>query len=85
MDNGHSSDFIESDGAVRETLRELNQGDYDLLLISGDIARGNNLSGYLTPIAEEIARQVCFVAGNHACYFRSLDLAANELAKWSHA
>jgi len=71
-----------SDREVRKVVGSWNKLNFDFLLISGDIAQGNNIEKYLLIISEVITKPVCFVLGNHDFYHSSFNSVYARVDKW---
>jgi predicted MPP superfamily phosphohydrolase len=57
-----------SDGEVLEFCASIRQGAYDALVITGDIAEGQSVCGYLRTFAAQLDLPVYFVLRNHDFY-----------------
>lgn len=72
-----------SAGAVLEFCASVRQGAYDALVITGDIAEGESVCGYLRTLAEQLDLPVYFVLGNHDFYdarIKDVRAAVTELS-----
>lgn len=67
---------------ITTVMQRWNQQDFDYLLISGDIAQGNNILRHLSYIRDGMNRPIFFVLGNHDYYRGSLESVDVEVRKW---
>lgn len=58
---------------IEKWLNQLQQEQYDALLISGDIGEANSLQDYLIRISEHLRLPVYFILGNHDFYHGSVE------------
>lgn len=75
--------FVGADG-VLEFCERVRRGAYDALVITGDIAEGGTVCGYLRTLAARLDLPVYFVLGNHDFYdarIKDVRAAVTELAR----
>ncbi len=73
--------FLEIPG-ITAVMQRWSQFDFDYLLISGDIAQGNNILRHLSYIRDGIDKPVFFVLGNHDYYREYFKNVNKEVGKW---
>ncbi len=56
----------------RDFLNSLRESSPDAILLTGDIAESDDVSDYLTTLAETVPCPIYFVLGNHDFYFGSI-------------
>ncbi|BBM81823.1 metallophosphoesterase family protein [Candidatus Uabimicrobium amorphum] len=71
-------EFLEDD-AFHNFLEILQQCEYDMLWITGDIAHGANVSQYLIKLAMTLQKPIYFVLGNHDFYGRKTNDVYEEM------
>lgn len=73
--------FLEIPG-ITAVMQRWSQFYFDYLLISGDIAQGNNILRHLSYIRDGIDKPVFFVLGNHDYYRDYFKNVNKEVGEW---
>lgn len=71
-------EFLEEEH-LQDFLKHIQQCEYDVLWITGDIAHGNNVSQYLIKLAVTLQKPIYFVLGNHDFYGRKTNDIYEEM------
>jgi 3',5'-cyclic AMP phosphodiesterase CpdA len=66
-------DFLDSDAAIGSLCRDVLDGGFDAVLISGDIGNAATLEHHLGVLEAHLQRSIYFVLGNHDYYGGSIE------------